>query len=120
MKKAWPYIITIALIILGLAIIFAPSKTTGMPSQPTLFVGDGCPHCKNVEDFITTSGVDKKYNFDKKEVWYNKSNALVMNRVWQYCGLSSQNSGMSVPLLWDGATCYRGETEIINFFKTKL
>ncbi len=120
MKKAWPYIITIVIIILGLVIIFAPSKTTGMPSKPTLFVGDGCPHCKKVEDFIASSGVDKKYTFDIKEVWYNQSNALIMNQVWKRCGLTSPTGDMTVPLLWDGSTCYSGEVEIMNFFKTKL
>lgn len=120
MKKAWPYIITIALIILGLAIIFAPSKTSGLPDKPTLFVGQGCPHCKKVEDFVATNGVDKKYSFDTKEVWYNQSNSLIMNQVWQHCGLSSPEGGMSVPLLWDGTTCYSGEVEIINYFQTKL
>jgi len=89
MKKAWPYIITIAIIILGLIIIFSPSKTSGVPTKTTLFVGQGCPHCKNVEDFIASNGVDKKYDFDTKEVWY-------------------------------GNSCYSGEIEIINFFKTKL
>ena len=121
MKKSWPYIITIAIIILGLIIVFAPTKTTGMPTKPTLFVGDGCPHCKKVEDFITSSGVDKKYSFDTKEVWYNQNNAAVMNQVWQHCGLSNTaDGGMSVPLLWDGNTCYSGEVEIMNFLKTKL
>lgn len=120
MKKAWPYIITIAIIILGLVIIFAPSKTSGLPEKTTLFIGEGCPHCKNVEDFITSNGVDKKYDFDTKEVWYNQGNALIMNKVWKKCGLSTQSGNMSVPLLWDGSSCYSGEVEIINFFKTKL
>lgn len=120
MKKAWPYIITIVIIILGLAIIFTPTKTSGLPTQATLFVGDGCPHCKKVEDFIASNGVDKKYTFETKEVWHNESNAVIMNTVWQHCGLSTQNGGMSVPLFWDGTTCYNGDEEIINLFKTKL
>ena len=120
MKKAFPYILTIAIIIIGLIIIFMPSKTSGLPSQATLFIGQGCPHCKKVEDFITSSTVDKKYSFDTKEVWYNQDNALVMNKVWQHCGLSGGANGMTVPLFWDGKTCYNGDQEIINFLQTKL
>lgn len=119
-KNIWPYIITITLIILGLAIIFSPSKTSGLPDKATLFVGEGCPHCKKVEEFVTTNGVDKKYPFDTKEVWYNQSNALAMTKVWQHCGLKNSGDNMSVPLLWDGTTCYSGEVEIINYFQTKL
>ena len=118
MKKAWPYIITIVLVILGTAIVFSPSKTSPeLPTKPILFFGDGCPHCQKVEDFIAANDVDKKYDFDIKEVWYNKGNALIMTRVWKHCGLSGN---MSVPLLWDGTTCHSGEVEVINYFQTKL
>jgi glutaredoxin len=85
-----------------------------------MFVGEGCPHCKKVQDFVASSGVDKKFSFDIKEVWYNQSNALIMNKVWQHCGLNSASGGMSVPLLWDGQVCYSGDEEIISYLKTKL
>ncbi len=118
MKKAWPYIITIVIIVLGLMVIFAPSKTsTEIPTKPTLFIGAECPHCQKVEDFVAANGVDKKYAFDTKEVWHDEGNALIMSKVWQHCGLNAQ---MSVPLLWDGTKCYSGEVEVMNYFQTKL
>lgn len=120
MKKAFPYILTIAIVLIGLLIIFMPSKTSGLPSSATLFVGEGCPHCKKVEDFVASSTLKNKYTFDTKEVWHNQDNALVMNKVWQHCGLTGGANDMTVPLFWDGASCYKGDVEIINFLQTKL
>lgn len=118
MKKYLPYILTLGLIAVGAIIIFFPSKVSGIPKQATLFVGQGCPHCKIVEDFIAANDVAKKVTFDTKEVWYNQDNAVVFNKVWQNCGLNPTNMG--VPLYWDGTTCYSGEVEITNYFQSKL
>lgn len=119
MKKALPYIITIVVVALAIWVVFMPSKVSGIPKEATLFVGEGCPHCKIVEDFIAANGVDKKIQFTTKEVWHNQDNAVVFAKVWNQCGLSTVN-GMGVPLYWDGANCYSGQDEIMNYFKTKL
>jgi glutaredoxin len=119
MKKYWPYIITLAIIILGVWIIFTPKKVSGVPKEAILFVGEGCPHCKKVEEFITANEVRKKIQFTTKEVWYNQDNALIMAKVWKQCGLNDQG-GMGVPLYWDGTSCFNGDQEIINLFQSKL
>jgi len=119
MKKILPYIITGIAIGLVIWIIFLPNKVSGIPKDSVLFVGEGCPHCKVVEDFIIANDIDKKIQFSTKEVWHKQENAILMTKVWNQCGLSTQN-GMGVPLYWDGSQCYNGQDEIINFFKTKL
>ncbi|EKD43946.1 MAG: hypothetical protein ACD_72C00062G0001 [uncultured bacterium] len=118
MKKYLPYIITAALILIGGMIVFFPNKASGLPTTSILFVGQGCPHCKNVEDFIVANQVDKKVQFETKEVWYNQANAILMNKVWKQCGLNPTNMG--VPLYWDGSTCYNGEIEIVDYLKSKI
>lgn len=119
MKKAFPFIITVVVVIFAIWLIFLPSKVSGIPKESILFFGDGCPHCKVVEDFIVANDVRKKIQFDTKEVWSNQSNALLMTKIWNQCGLSVQ-SGMGVPFYWDGTSCYSGQEEIINYFKTKI
>lgn len=119
MKKALPYIVTIAIVLFAIWLIFLPSKVAGIPKEAILFVGEGCSHCKIVEDFIAANGVNKKVQFSTKEVWHDQDNALLMTKIWKQCGLSTQD-GMGVPLYWDGTRCYRGQDEIMNFFKTKI
>ncbi len=119
MKKAFPYIITAIIVIFAMWLIFLPSKVAGIPKDAILFVGEGCPHCKIVEDFISANGVDKKVQFSTKEVWHDQDNALLMTKIWKQCGLSTQD-GMGVPLYWDGTQCFNGQEEIINYFKTKI
>jgi len=119
MKKVLPYIVTALIIAFAIWLIFLPGKVSGVPKEAVLFVGDGCPHCKIVEDFISTNKVDQKVQFTTKEVWHNQDNALLMTKVWNQCGLNTQD-GMGVPLYWDGTHCYSGQEEIMTYFKTKL
>ncbi len=119
MKKALPYIITIALVIFALWLMFLPSKVSSIPKESILFYGEGCPHCKIVDEFISANDIKSKVQFSSKEVWNNQANAALMTKIWNQCGLSKQ-TGMGVPLYWDGTTCYRGQDEVINYFKTKI
>jgi len=118
MKKLLPYIIITALVLIAGLIIFYPNPASSLPKEPVLFVGEGCPHCQKVEDFIKNNEVDKKINFSVKEVWYNQGNAILMNKVWKQCGLNPRNMG--VPFYWDGNNCLSGEVEIINYFQSKI
>lgn len=121
MKKPLLYIIGL-LVLLGLIFILLPKNTSenvDVPKNAILFEGDGCPHCKIVNDFIVANNVKSKIQFETQEVFNNEANAAVMAKVWRACGLSN-SKGMGVPLYWDGSTCYRGDQEVINYFKTKL
>ncbi|MFA6423734.1 MAG: hypothetical protein WCV83_00275 [Candidatus Magasanikbacteria bacterium] len=96
-----------------------PNTASGIPKESILFFGDGCPHCKIVDDFVVTNKVHDKVQFTTKEVWNNQDNAILMTKIWKQCGLSTVD-GMGVPFYWDGANCYNGQDEIINYFKTKI
>jgi len=101
----------------------------------TLYYGDGCPHCANIEKWlqdnnylpgvtITQSSVDSwistaKIKFNIKEVWKNKTNSTEMSSKATACGISPDQTG--VPFLYDDTSkkCIIGETDIQNFFSTK-
>ncbi|MFA5359929.1 MAG: hypothetical protein WC349_03150 [Patescibacteria group bacterium] len=86
-------------------------------SQIILFYGDGCPHCKIVEDYIGKNNIKEKFSFIQKEVYYNKTNANELGEKAKICGLATDSIG--VPFLFDGKKCYIGDQDIINFFKQK-
>ena len=128
MKKFTTIIIvlTISIIALGVLLISkgSSSKPTTYPLPPNLtyYWGNGCPHCKIVEDFLSSWEKNLPAGrqglvIDKKEVWSSVANANELKARYEYCKVPQ--SEMGVPLLFtpDGK-CFSGDTEIINYFKT--
>lgn len=110
-------IITVGLLILAGSLFFGfqflnPVVTNGI----ILFYGDGCPHCKIVDDFVSQNKIEDKVKFVKLEVWNNKNNQAILGQVAKKCGITSNSVG--VPFLYDGSSkCYVGDVDVINFFK---
>ncbi|KKR49093.1 MAG: hypothetical protein UT86_C0001G0065 [Candidatus Magasanikbacteria bacterium GW2011_GWC2_40_17] len=88
------------------------------PQGNILFVGEGCPHCEKVEEFIDQNKVKDKVSFVMLEVYKNKDNAALMAKKAGLCGIPL--TGMGVPFLWDGSKCLVGDIDIINFFQEKI
>ena len=86
-------------------------------SEIILFFGDGCPHCAQVEKFVTDNNIESKISFTKKEVYYNQNNAKELESKAKACGMPTDSIG--VPFLWDGSGCLVGDQDIIDFFKLK-
>src|SRR3989339_588327 len=117
-------VITVVLIIFaGLLVwafqsgVFVPKPiTVNVPDGIILFYGDGCPHCKIVDDFITENKIEDKVKFSRLEVWYNRNNQLILEKAAETCGIKGDTVG--VPFLYDGAgKCIIGDVDAINFFK---
>ena len=75
------------------------------------FHGDGCPHCAEEEKFLAK--IEKKYSYVKiirYEVWKNKSNALLMDRVGNRYDVATS----SVPLTVISGTAFSGYSESIG------
>jgi len=96
-----------------------------LPEGIVLFFGEGCPHCKLVEDFISQNKISEKVQFTQLEIPYNgknstqlTANAGVLVQVAQECKLDI-SGGVNIPFLWDGQNCLVGDEPIINFFKTR-
>ena len=85
--------------------------------QAILFYGNGCPHCKIVEEYIEENNIQDKLSFVRKEVYYNKDNALDLEAKAKICGLPARSIG--VPFFWDGEKCFIGDRNIIKFFQEK-
>ena len=81
--------------------LFAEEKTINM----YLFYGDGCPHCKELEEFL---GPYLKENKDiklyKYELWYNEENVKLYEEVHNL--LNDKSSG--IPYLVIGTTSSTG------------
>ena len=88
-----------------------------IPEGIILFYGEGCPHCKTVDDFISENNIEGKVSFSRLEVWYNKDNQNILTQVIQKCGISANQVG--VPFLYDGEKCLMGDVDVIDFFKEK-
>jgi hypothetical protein len=98
--------------------VFAgPVVPTPLPAGIVLFYGQGCPHCADVEKFISQNNIDSKLKITRLEVWYNKSNQMLLGQVALKCGITGDSVG--VPFLYDGnGKCYIGETDVPSFLKT--
>lgn len=104
----------------------ASHQPTGQPNnndqQPTansliLYYGDGCPHCKIVEDYLAANPATKQLKIISKEVYSNPDNANELVNHATTCGLDTADIG--VPFLWTGQNCLIGDQPIIDFLKDK-
>lgn len=94
-----------------------PVKPVVVPAGIILFYGEGCPHCKVVDDFVSQNKIEDKVKFIKLEVWHNADNQEILSQVaTQKCGITSTKIG--VPFLFDGNNkCYIGDVDVISFLK---
>lgn len=113
----------ISLVLLGVVVAIAGLVYWGMQeeSQPTddpnavvYYYGEGCPHCKVINEFLTANNVAEKMSFEKKEVWGNKSNASEMQRRAKTCNIKPE--GMGVPFVFAAGECFIGEPDVKKFF----
>jgi len=115
-------LIVIGLILIGAAGLFFLSRKPSVNPNlagTILFYGQGCPHCKIVEDYLSQNNIKDKVSFQELEVFFNNKNADLLGQLAKRCGLDNETIG--VPLLWDGVNslCYTGDVDVVNFFKTK-
>lgn len=113
-------IILIAVTILAL---FGGAYLFSKPSEiPTLsgyeyYWGDGCPHCKIVDNFFQTWENKDKINIKKFEVWNNTRNAAQMNERAKTCNVVRTQMGVPFMVTPDGK-CLMGDQPIIEHFKS--
>jgi len=96
----------------------AGAEPIPIPDGIVLFYGEGCSHCKIVDDFISQNNIEDKIIFSRLEVWYNKDNQNILAQVVQKC--NTQTDQVGVPFLYDGEKCLMGDVDVVNFFKEKI
>ena len=105
-KKKLFFVSLLFLIICSVENVFAKEQV-----NLYFFHGDGCPHCAEEEKFLAK--IEKKYSYVKiirYEVWKNKSNALLMDRVGNRYDVATS----SVPLTVISGTAISGYSESIG------
>ena len=110
-KKYWPVLLGALLVIAAVSWFLASQKP-----KMILFYSDSCPHCQNVENYISSNNIRNKYKFQELEVSKNQDNAALLGAKAGQCGLDV-NNGVGVPLFYDGQSCLVGDQDIINYFK---
>lgn len=123
-KTAIIVILATLLIIVGGVFLVSKNSGSGRNNEPLppptsyeYYWGNGCSHCKNVEDFFSSWDKKDQVKITKYEVWNNTKNAKRMEQRAITCGIKPQ--GMGVPLLFtpDGK-CFDGDGSIIGYFKS--
>lgn len=125
MKNNFPLIIGIITLVLVVGGVFWFSKSSEVstnsspiPSDTYLyFWGEGCPHCKNVAEFLDSWDKKDKIKLDKREVWYDRNNAKLMQERSKVCNLKTSEMGVPLMITPDGK-CLIGDVPIIDLFKS--
>jgi glutaredoxin len=114
-------IVLIGTLVTVLGLIFWGLQDSKLPADNpdavVYYYGEGCPHCKAIDEFISANGIADKVSFDKKEVWNNKVNASELQRRAQFCNI--QPEGMGVPFVYAAGKCFIGEPDVKKFFSEK-
>jgi hypothetical protein len=56
--------------------------------------------------------------FISREIDLDAGAVSLLKAVGKKCGIRDDELG--VPLFWDGSSCYTGDTEVINYFKSQV
>ncbi len=93
-------------------------QSVEVPKGIILFYGNGCPHCQQLEEFLTDHKINERVSHTKLEVFENESNAQILLETARRCKISDDQIG--VPFLWDGEKCYLGYPDVEKFFRDQL
>ncbi|MHB8830524.1 MAG: hypothetical protein ACYC44_00145 [Patescibacteria group bacterium] len=101
------------------------AKTTKAPSvsdlpqgQITIFVGQDCPHCKTVDNWVKQKKADQRLLIVFKEIFNDRANAALMIDAAKRCNIPLEIAG--VPLLWDGQQCRNTDEQILKYLQAEL
>jgi len=83
----------------------------------TLFYGNTCPHCADLEKWMQENKIEEKIKIIKKEIYDNQQNAQELTQAAKKCGLATNSIG--VPFLFAEGRCLIGTSNIISFLSQK-
>jgi len=121
--KKFPIVVGIVsiVIIVGGVMFFSKDNSTNSYTNPSTYEfywGEGCTHCANVEEFLTTWEKKDTVSIAKIEVFKDQANASKLLAAGNHCNLAQSEKG-SVPLLvTPEGKCFLGDTPIIDFLKS--
>lgn len=105
--------------ILALGVIFLLalflSKVASAEAEPmVLYVGEGCLHCAEVEQFLEERGLYQSCTIEVKEVYFNRGNAQELTRLFEEHNIPLMQRG--VPTLLAEGKFYIGGDKIKEYF----
>ena len=83
----------------------------------TIYVGDGCPHCANVEAYVGKNNLTEIFPIVFKEIYNDRQNAQEFNKVATEIGAPLNQRG--VPFMVYGKQYWIGDTPIISVLSDK-
>jgi cytochrome c biogenesis protein CcdA len=94
-------------------------SATFLPSgdEIVIYVGDGCPHCANLEAHVENEGYDEIFDIEFKEVYHDPANAKEMGQVSDYFGIGMFERG--VPLTVTSTGYFMGDKLAADFLDDK-
>ena len=87
------------------------------PPEIYLFYGTGCPHCAEVERYFDEEDLFKRYPVEKKEIYFDRDNAVLFNDLMDELGIPTGSRG--VPTIVIGNKILVGDREIVESFITE-
>jgi|GEM_PF-1140134 len=90
--------------------------TNSVFAQEILFVGDGCPHCTNVEEYFSENNIQEKFDIKILEVFKHPENQIVYEQETRKAGYN----GGGVPILIVNGEYIIGDYPIINYYEERL
>jgi len=103
------------LLVVGVWLLVATTTIFAQePSKIFFFYGVGCQHCAQVEKFFEVNKIFDKYPIEKKEIYFNKENALLFNQKMNKLGIPQDQRG--VPTVVIGNKVLIGDKPIIDEF----
>ena len=84
-----------------------------IPTGSIYFYSATCSHCQTVRTYIDNNHIKQTSYFLELEVSNDTHNATILKSVGARCSISEND--LSVPLFWNGKTCYSGSEEVIKY-----
>ena len=86
------------------------------------FYGNGCSHCAKVEKFFEKEDVEKKYDIEMKEIYFNRDNVLLFQEYVQKLKIDPDKAGIPFLVIENENECsyVAGDSKIISFFQEKI
>ncbi|MDD3434743.1 MAG: hypothetical protein PHD96_02350 [Candidatus Pacebacteria bacterium] len=103
------------LFIIPLVFVFAIFAHAEENSKIYFFYGTGCPHCAQVEKFFEDEKLFNTYSVDKREIYFNRDNAILFNDILDRLNIPNNERGVPTAVIGDKVLV--GDKPIIENFK---
>ena len=108
--------------VLWIVVFMMSMVSVSFAQEYILFYGNGCPHCAQVEQFIKDNAVDKKFDIDLKEIYFNRNNLADLQVYLDKLDLDTHQIGVPFLVITKENECsyINGSQPIIDFFQAKM